>query len=112
MSQFPDFIARRVRSFGIIQPEDTSLDDTGISVEMGTVIIKCEDLERIDMEKLTPIEGFTRNDLYRHTMYEYVRWMGKACSLIADLYRQLLNAYDPKELEDFAERVEEFVDEV
>ena len=91
------------------EPKDYIAKDVSHVIKgNGFTVLFCREADFIDMDKLWPIEGFTRNDIYQYTMREYIEWIEKATKLIFDLYGQLQNAYDPKEIPEFAERVGEF----
>lgn len=66
--------------------------------------------EALESDALTPIKGFTRNDIYRDAMHEYGEWMDKATALMRDLWATVKRLYigDGEHLEGYAERLEEF----
>lgn len=42
--------------------------------------------EALESDALTPIKGFTRNDIFRDAMHEYGEWMDKATALMRDMW--------------------------
>ena len=48
--------------------------------------------DALESDALTPIPGFTRNDIYRDAMSEYGEWMEKATDLMRDMWDAMLDA--------------------
>ena len=113
MSDFGDWIAKGVVNVYEVQKDDEEVEDILDDLEPEDTVVICRDAKAIDYDHIFPFgKDFVRADVYRYSMEEYCEWIGKAADLIRDLYMQLLNAYDPKELEEFAERLEDFGIEV
>lgn len=67
----------------------------------------------LESDVLKPIEGFTRDSIYRDSMLEYGEWMEKAESLMRDMFDVAARGeFDVGEEAGFAERLREFGIEV
>ena len=68
----------------------------------------------LESDVLKPIEGFTRDSIYRDSMREYGEWMEKATELMRDMWGLVNRLYigDGEHIEGYAERLREFGIEV
>jgi hypothetical protein len=70
--------------------------------------------EALESDALTPIKGFTRNDIFRDAMHEYGEWMERATKLMRDLWALTDEMFRFKvspsinTMAEFEERLEEF----
>lgn len=70
--------------------------------------------EALESDAITPIKGFTRNDIFRDAMHEYGEWMEKATALMRDLWAltdemfRLKVSTSINTMAEFEERLEEF----
>lgn len=71
MRSLGDWIARDVITIAKVSEGNKTLEDLGImELTPGTHIVECRDVQHIDMDKLKPLEGFTRDEIYRKSMLE------------------------------------------
>jgi hypothetical protein len=68
----------------------------------------------LESDALKPIDGFTRDSIYRDSMQEYGEWMEKATALIRDLWTAItwMHGMGDAKRDELRRRLEEFGIEV
>ena len=87
MSDFGDWLAKGVVNVYEVQKDDEEIDDILDDLEPEATVVMCRDAKPIDYDHIFPFgPDFVHAEVYSYSMQEYCEWIGKAASLIEDMY--------------------------